>query len=379
MAGTVDRLSKKIEAVARFVYAVIRFPKRLIRINSVISKPSYYSEMERKTRAEMWLDNFKWLIKKGELNEFYISFGMDIKGFRDPKQYIARPEFMLWRNSGNQKMIQASTGSYNSIVLLRDKYVFAEYLASAIGKEYIVPSYALISKGRVFFSNEKRWGEISELLVDGSELVYKVIDGECADGVMLVTVSGDKVIADDREYDKAGFIESLPNRTIVVQNVVKQHAELQKFGTRSVNTIRVVTIMGKSGEVNLFAAFLRLGASAESFVENRAVGGLGVGLNLETGELMKYGFPHDSFGVRLEKHPLSGLTFEGFQIPYWKEAVELVKNAHRQFYGIQSIGWDVVITENGPILLEGNDNWEIGGPQDTYGGLREKWFELVNT
>ena len=144
------------------------------------------------------------------------------------------------------------------------------------------------------------------------------------------------------------------------------------------NTIRAVTIQGKSGAISVFSAFLRLGANANTFVDNRAMGGFGVGIDLKTGRLMRYGFPHDSFGVKTETHPLSGIVFEGYQIPWWPETLELIQNAHRQFYELQSIGWDVVITENGPILLEGNDDWEIGGPQDTYGGLMKKWIEMTN-
>jgi hypothetical protein len=27
-------------------------------------------------------------------------------------------------------------------------------------------------------------------------------------------------------------------------------------------------------------------------------------------------------------------------------------------YGIHSIGWDIAITDNGPIFIEGNDDWD---------------------
>ena len=94
--------------------------------------------------------------------------------------------------------------------------------------------------------------------------------------------------------------------------------------------------------------------------------------------MKEYGIPHDSFGGITEVHKLSGISFEGFQLPYWKETIELVKLAHRQFYTMQTIGWDIVITDDGPLILEGNDAWEIGGPQDTSGGLKKKWIELEN-
>ena len=94
------------------------------------------------------------------------------------------------------------------------------------------------------------------------------------------------------------------------------------------------------------------------------------------GAYQSWGDIYVDFGLKEEQHPLTGVEFAGYEIPFWKEVVDLVKNAHAQFYSLQSIGWDIVITEKGPVLLEGNDDWEIGGPQDTYGGLKKRWNEL---
>lgn len=378
MSGFTYKLYESTSNLARTVKNIVTFPKNIIGISRIVNKPSYYPDMERKTRAEMWKDNFIWLCKNKELNRFYTSYGLDVKGLYNPDDFIPHQEFCVMRDAGNQKQKHTITGHYSYIVLLRDKYIFSAYLASTIGSQCVVPSIALISNGRAFLTEKNQWTEISELLTDNSELVYKVSDGECADGVMLVQVKNNTVCVDGKEFKKQDFIESLYGKNIIVQNVVIQHPDLRAFQTRSVNTIRIVTVKGKSGAVNVFAAFLRLSASSESFVDNRAKGGIGIGVNLESGQLMKYGFPHDQFGVKLEEHPLSGIRFEGYQIPYWNETVELVRNAHKQFYELQSIGWDVVLTEEGPVLLEGNDDWEIGGPQDTYGGLKKRWNDLTN-
>lgn len=376
MAGFVDKVTNATVEFVLGVKFIASWPRNLLQIKKMIQKPSYYPELERKTSKEMWMDNISWMIKRQEFNKFYLSYGMDAKDFRNPDDFLSYKEFRELRNKGNR--FPSNYGEYSYIALLRDKYLFATYLSATIGGQYVVPVKALIRQNRAFFLETNQWTDVNKLLENDSELVYKVIDGECADGVMLVSVSGDKVVADDIAYSKDQFVDTLRNKTLIVQDVAKQHPQLNKFGTRSVNTIRAVTVKGKSGEVNMLSAFLRLGASADSFVDNRAVGGLGIGIDLGSGKLMKYGFPHDAFGIRTETHPLSGVRFEDFEIPYWKEAVQLVKDAHKQFYDIQSIGWDVIITPDGPVLLEGNDNWEIGGPQDTMGGLKKKWFELVN-
>lgn len=378
MAGFTDRLYKNIIMLARKTKEILTFPQNVMRINQIVGKPSYYPEMERKSRNEMWKDNFKWLCKHHELNIFYTSYGLDIRGFRNPDDFIPHREFCVLRDLGNQKKKYTITGKYTYIVLLRDKYIFSAYLSSAIGKQYVVDTKALISAGNAFVCSENKWCSVSELFGVDTEYVYKKIDGECADGVMLVQGQANGVMVDGTHMSQEQFIQKLGKSNYIVQNVIIQHQDLNIFKTKSVNTIRIITIMGQSGAVDVFAAFLRLSGSAESFVDNRAKGGIGVGIELDTGRLMQYGFPHDAFGVKVDHHPISGVKFADVVLPYWNETVELVCNAHKQFYELQSIGWDVVLTQNGPVLLEGNDDWEIGGPQDTYGGLKNRWNDLVS-
>ncbi len=57
------------------------------------------------------------------------------------------------------------------------------------------------------------------------------------------------------------------------------------------------------------------------------------------------------------KHPVTGVDIVGFQIPYWEESLELVKEAALLHKENRSIGWDVAITNKGPDLIEGNHDW----------------------
>lgn len=377
MSGKLDRLYEKGKYCFDELQSFLYIPKCILNIGKVINKPTYFPEMERKSKKEMWKENLLWILKYRELNKFYTSYGFDIRDFRNQEEYIPNRLFRILRKKGNQRQVYSPTGNYHYIVALRDKYLFAAYIASTMGKEYVVDSQGLICHAKAYDCAAKTWMSLEQFLETKGTRVFKVIDGECADGVMLVEVCQDHVLVDGQRCSKADFIREHGNKRMIVQDVVQQHEALQVFGTKCVNTIRAVTIQGKSGEISVFAAFLRLGATKDSFVDNRAKGGLGVGIDLDTGKLQQYGFPHDHFGVRTDVHPLSGVRFEGYQLPFWKETVELICNAHRQFYDIQSIGWDVVLTPHGPILLEGNDDWEIGGPQDTGGGLKKRWYECV--
>jgi hypothetical protein len=57
-------------------------------------------------------------------------------------------------------------------------------------------------------------------------------------------------------------------------------------------------------------------------------------------------------------HPRTGLAFDGFSIPWWEEACSLVRRAARLFLPLRTIGWDVALTPDGPVLVEGNNFWD---------------------
>ncbi len=48
---------------------------------------------------------------------------------------------------------------------------------------------------------------------------------------------------------------------------------------------------------------------------------------------------------------------------------------HSMLSPMYSVGWDIAIGEEGPVFIEGNDNWEINGPQACNGGMRKEFEE----
>lgn len=59
----------------------------------------------------------------------------------------------------------------------------------------------------------------------------------------------------------------------------------------------------------------------------------------------------------------------GITVPDWHEAINTVQRAHGHFKNIHAIAWDLIMTNDGPVLLEGNTNWNIALPQQLLGGL----------
>ena len=119
---------------------------------------------------------------------------------------------------------------------------------------------------------------------------------------------------------------------------------------------------------------LRIG-TGERVVDNTSRGGVAVGIDVETGQLRQYGFFKPQYGLKIEEHPDSHIRFEGFQIPYFEEVKSQAVYFHSMLPQIHSVGWDVAVGEDGPIFIEGNDNWEINGPQSCNKGLMKEFKE----
>jgi hypothetical protein len=56
----------------------------------------------------------------------------------------------------------------------------------------------------------------------------------------------------------------------------------------------------------------------------------------------------------LDRHPDSGGQITGRQVPRWEEVCRLAERAHWAFDDRVMIGWDIAVTPDGPVLVEGN-------------------------
>lgn len=373
-----SNLRMMIRSLRKRIRFIRRLPGNLKKINEIISQPSYYPELERKTRKEMRRDLIDWLMKKKEVNYLYTGYGLDVKNFRNPDDFLPHNTFCSQRDAGVRVRSAFYGKPYNEVVLVRDKYVLASYLESTLGPDVIPKTIGLLDHGQVFLHDRREWISAEDFCNNDFRYVFKEVDGTFGDGVKLVTCQNGVLSYNGKKCGADGLLADYAEKKTLIQEYIVQHEALRAFCTSCVNTIRAITIRGsKSGKIELFAAFLRVGNDADSFVDNRAKGGLAVGIDPETGKLMKYGFPHEQFGTKTDVHPLSGIRFEGYQLPYWKEAVALIINAHKQFPDIATIGWDITMTDEKPVIVEANDGWEISGPQDTHGGLKARWNQLL--
>lgn len=357
------RLFNMLRAISELKLS-LKFGKIRKEINAVLNEPSLYADMPRKSYKQRKKENILWYLKNGEANIYYNSYGFDIVGFRNQSDYMPYRKFRMERNNEDFN-VSVSRIYRNRVCILRDKTLFSAFISKVLGKKYVPEDIGLIyPDGRIYDYNKNENTDFKTICDSYSgDLFIKKLDGECGDGCYLIKEN-------DLSYFES-IKEKMKGSSYLIQKRVMQHEDVNKINPSCINTIRIITIISKSKKKpQIFAKYMRVGMNAIN--DNRATGGVGVYID-DDGKMGKTGVGHH---VVIAQHPFTSLVFEDYQIPFWKEANELVLSAHSFLPDIPTIGWDVAITPDGPILIEGNDNWEISGAQDTAGGLKKKWYEL---
>ena len=169
----------------------------------------------------------------------------------------------------------------------------------------------------------------------------------------------------------------LLNSNCIHTQVLRQHHEINKINPFCVNTIRFDTFIDKSGKTHIFSALMRFWVNGSN-VDNANSGGFCVGIDLEEGRLKRSGRQMMRYGgLEFEKHPDSDFIFKDFLIPFFSEAYELVLNAV-ECIPDRLIGWDVAITESGPVIIEGNITPGMFLSDIAYGGyLKNPLFKEI--
>lgn len=255
--------------------------------------------------------------------------------------------------------------------LTEDKSIFYPFCTASgisVPKLYAIfdPLVGWSSNGSVL-SSRRDWERFFDEFL-GGEFIVKPATGVHGRAVSLF-----------RRTDK-GFIDSFGKRYTtselydlmrldtnyqrwVLQERLANHPDLVRLSdTRSLQTTRLVSFIGqRQTPVILFAAQKIIGG--QSVTDNFHFGQSGnmvASVRLESGMLdaVVMGEPSGLGLTKVVRHPKTGVSFEGFQLPFWGKACELVTNAASKCWPIRTIGWDVALTPTGPVIVEGNMWWD---------------------
>jgi hypothetical protein len=288
---------------------------------------SYTSNLTGKSKSHLLLASIRDVYKYNISILEYFQFGFYNKTQETKEE---------WAGTGTMYEFQKIANPPNERIILDDKRLFYKKY-----KEFFI--HDLYS----FEELKQNPTIIDALLTKEKKVVLKEASGKCGAGVKIchtANLNSERLLKmmQEGEFD-------------ILETYINQHSLIQELSPSAVNTIRIFTQIRKGGKYEVLGCRIRISVNCE--VDNLAAGNLAAPIDEKTGKIIGAGIYSNFTKVPEAIHPTTKIPIVGFQIPYWEEILTMVKIASLKHPQNRSIGWDVVLTENGPGLLEGNHDW----------------------
>ena len=291
-----------------------------------------------------------YIAKKEKKIKLFILIDMIRCGFKFKSGYNDYREFEFYTINDKKKATFLTRGLNNNIIrnyndrskmdIFDDKIRFNELFTDFIGREWLDLRKATAEDFENFL---KKYGSI----------IVKPYDGICGKGIEKINYSD---VTDAGElYNKLK-----ENNQLLVENYLIQHHEMARINPSSVNTMRMFTFC-KDGKSNLLQTIVKFGNNG--VVDNFHSGGMYAFAD-ENGCVFTPAL--DKADMVYKKHPYTGENILGFNVPMYKEAKELVEKAALVVESMGYVGWDVAVTEDGPVIIEGNAYPGIFQPRPSF-------------
>jgi hypothetical protein len=288
---------------------------------------SYTSKLTGKSKSHLLLASIRDVYKYNISILEYFQFGFYNKTQETKEE---------WAGTGTMYEFQKIANPPNERIILDDKRLFYKKY-----KEFFIHDLYSLEELK------QNPTIIDALLTKEKKVVLKEASGKCGAGV--------KICHTENLHSESLLKMMQEGEFDILETYIKQHSQMQKLSPSAVNTIRIFTQIRKGGQYEVLGCRIRISVNCE--VDNLAAGNLAAPIDKKTGIINGPGVYSDITKAPESVHPITAVSIVGFQIPYWEEILTMVKIASLKHPQNRSIGWDVVLTENGPGLLEGNHDW----------------------
>lgn len=152
---------------------------------------------------------------------------------------------------------------------------------------------------------------------------------------------------------------------VLIEDQIVQHPDLEAIAPGTANTTRVTTFVRDDGTVAIINMAQKFGRGQVS--DQASFGGFYTALH-EDGRAMGMGY--NTSGDLFETHPETGYHIADFQLPMMDAVRELISEVALVIPEVRYVGWDVVVTADGPVLVEGNWGAGVFENKPTASGIR---------
>ena len=276
------------------------------------------SKTNGKSPIFMFIDTAVSTLVLGSGLQDYLNYKFYEKSFKERKEYIS---------------IGYMAKAYETLAPIK----YSEFISN---KANFHKNYSKFVK-RECISAEDSFEKFEEFLKNNKYFVYKPLRG-------LAGANVKKMCADEIE-SKEDLYQEIKEEKCLIEQLIIQDETWGSLSPNSINTIRIVTT-AVGEDIKIIFAGARIG-SGKTIADNFHQGGQGVLVDIEKGTLTGNGI--DKL-LNESQNSITGIKFDGFRIPYWNEIKEMVIEAAKVNPNIHIVGWDVSISKDGPLIIEGN-------------------------
>jgi hypothetical protein len=268
------------------------------------------------------------------------------------EDYVGRDEI---KNGLMKQLHWLQPKVYGKRISLGDKALFTRHCIAA-GLP-VAPVLAVVARGSWTFTGDRR-NETDFRSLD-CDLFIKPLWGRGARGTEWFIWMGKDRYSDrrGRVLSRAKVLGHLTKRSrkeaLLIQPRLVNHPEIADLARDSLMVFRVFTCLDEHQQPHVTHAMLRiLGKLEPSWSQNVEYGAR---VDLATGRLDQlcddYHFAPDAWW---DRHPFTGASVTGRSVEQWPAIAALAKAGHRVLVDRTVIGWDIALTPDGPVIIEGN-------------------------
>ena len=266
------------------------------------------------------------------------------------------------RSSRQLNLSLTDTGHQDQTALFNDKY-----LTGVVLQAHGVP----VAEVRAVFATDRSYGALPTLRTAGDLAAWiatpghlpafaKPVDRSMSVGAIPLRQAG--VVG---QVDIGGTVVPIAQLAAevaqtyptgwLIQDLIRQPEAIEALIGPGVGTVRLVSLWEAAGPQVLYAAWRH--PAAGTWIDEDLIGKPTVGCALDpvTGTVQRAHLGNRFTGREITRFPMAPDTpLHGFPIPDWAAMVDICCAAHRLFPGHSVLGWDIAMSERGPLICEVN-------------------------
>lgn len=143
----------------------------------------------------------------------------------------------------------------------------------------------------------------------------------------------------------------------ILQQHVRNANSIADLGNGVLTTVRLITCLDEADKPEACQAIIRIpttSAHIDNIGRQGTTGGIAAPVDIDDGVVGAARHVYRN-SRRYAWHPRSRTPIKGRQIPHWADVKATALHAHAcLFPELALIGWDIGVTDDGPVIIEGN-------------------------